>query len=216
MVENMNILIFGGTKGIGKEITDSLKGQHNVYLCGRTALIVQEDTFKSIPCDITKEEDVNSVLSNMSISWGRIDVVINSAGIVLMKPFLDYTSEDMDLVFNTNIKGACLISKAVIPFFKKQKSGRIIHLGSTRSFTVAPNKSIYTMSKFALRALNKSINLEFNKKGIYSSMVCPGRVDITGTNPQLVSPKDIIQAIEKIISLPNNMNLEEIVVGGQL
>jgi NADP-dependent 3-hydroxy acid dehydrogenase YdfG len=72
------------------------------------------------------------------------------------------------------------------------------------------------MSKFALRALSKSINLEFNKKRIYSSMVCPGRVDITGTDPQLVSPKDIIKAVEKIISLPNNMNCAEIIIGGQL
>jgi short-subunit dehydrogenase len=212
----MNILIFGGTKGIGKEIADSLKGQHNVYVCSRTALIIQEDTFKSMPCDITKEDDINCVLSNMMISWGKIDVVINSAGVVLMKPFLDYTSEDMDLVFNTNIKGSCLIAKAIVPIFKKQKGGRIINLGSTRSFTVAPNKSIYAMSKFALRALNNSINLEFNKKGIYSSMVCPGKVDITGLNPQLVSPKDIILAIEKIISLPNNTNVEEVIIGGQI
>lgn len=210
----MNILIFGGTKGIGKEIADSLKGQHNVYVCSRTASVIQEDNFKSTPCDITKEHEIHSVLYNVILSWGKIDVVINSAGIVLMKPFLDYTSDDIDLVFDVNIKGSCLVAKSIIPIFKKQKGGRIIHLGSTRSFTVAPNKSIYAMSKFALRALNNSINLEFNKKGIYSSMVCPGKVDITGLNPQLVSPKDIIQAVEKIISLPNNMNIEEIIVGG--
>jgi NAD(P)-dependent dehydrogenase (short-subunit alcohol dehydrogenase family) len=212
----MNIIIFGGTKGIGKEIADSLRKKHIVYVCSKTASVFQEERFQSLPCDITKEEDVNGVVANMIIGCGKIDVVINSAGIVLMKPFLDYTSEDMDLVFNTNIKGSCLVAKAVVSIFKKQKGGRIIHLGSTRSFTVAPNKSVYAMSKFALRALNKSINLEFNKKGIYSSMVCPGKVDITGLNPQLVSPQDIIQAVEKIISLPNNTNIEEIIVGGML
>jgi short-subunit dehydrogenase len=215
-VEKMNILIFGGTKGIGKELADSLRLKHIVYVCSKTASIFQEEGFQSLPCDITKEEDVKAVIVNTLLGCRKIDVVINSAGIVLMKPFLDYTSEDMDLIFNTNIKGACLISKTIIPLFKKQKGGRIIHLGSTRSFTVAPNKSIYAMSKFALRALNKSINLEFNKKRIYSSMVCPGRVDITGTDPQLVSPKDIIKAVEKIISLPNNMNCAEIIIGGQL
>jgi NADP-dependent 3-hydroxy acid dehydrogenase YdfG len=212
----MNILIFGGTKGIGKELADSLKSQHRVYVCSRTAEIIQEENFKSITCDITKEHDINTVLSNMLISWRKIDIVINSAGIVLLKPFLNYTVEDIDSIFDINIKGACLITKSVIPIFKEQNGGRIIHLGSTRSFTVAPNKSMYSISKFALRALNKSTNLEFNKKGIYSSMVCPGRVDITGINPQLVSPKDIIQAVEKIISLPDNMNVEEIIIGGQL
>jgi short-subunit dehydrogenase len=216
MVERMNILIFGGTKGIGKTLADSLREKHIVYVCGKTAQVIQEEGFQSIPCDITKEEDINGVIANMIIGCGKIDTVINSAGIVLLKPFLDYTSEDMDLVFNTNIKGACLISKVILPFFKKQKYGRIIHLGSTRSFTVAPNKSIYAMSKFALRALNMSLNLEFNKKHIYSSLVCPGRVDITGLNPQLVSPKDILHAVEKIISLPNNTNIEEIIIGGQL
>jgi NADP-dependent 3-hydroxy acid dehydrogenase YdfG len=212
----MNILIFGGTKGIGKEIANSLSGQHNICVCSRHADLINNISFKSFPCDITKEDEIKYVLINLLLSWNKIDVVINSAGVVLMKSFLEYTSEDMDLVFNTNIKGACLISKTIIPIFKKQKGGRIIHLGSTRSFTVAPNKSVYAMSKFALRALNKSINLEFNKDAIYSSMICPGRVDVTGTNPQLVSPKDIIQAVEKIISLPSNINVEEIIVGGQL
>lgn len=216
MVEEMNILIFGGTKGIGKILADYLKYKHIIYVCSKTASIYQEEGFQSLPCDITKEEDIKSVITNMILGCGKIDVVINSAGVVLMKPFLDYTSEDMDLVFDTNIKGACLISKTIIPIFKKQKGGRIIHLGSTRSFTVAPNKSIYAMSKFALRALSKSINLEFNKNGVYSSMVCPGRVDITGLNPCLVSPNEIIDAIKKIISLPNNVNVEEVIVGGQL
>jgi short-subunit dehydrogenase len=212
----MNILIFGGTKGVGKEIADSLKGQHNVCVCSKTATIIASKTFKSLPCDITKENDIYNVFVHLLYSWNHIDVVINSVGIVLLKPFLDYTSEDMDLVFDTNIKGACLISQGSIPIFKNQNGGRIIHLGSTRSFTVAPNKSIYAMSKFALRALNKSINLEFNKDGIYSSMICPGKVDITGIDPQLVSPKDIINAVEKIISLPNNTNVEEILIGGML
>jgi len=216
MVEKMNILIFGGTKGIGKEIADALKDKHNIYVCSKTAKIIQEDKFKSMPCDITNEQDIKAVISNFLLAWKRIDVVINSAGVVLLKPFLEYTSEDIDSVFDTNIKGACLIATMAIPIFKIQKYGRIIHLGSTRSFTVAPNKSVYTMSKFALRALNKSINLEFNKKGIYSSMICPGRVDITGVNPQLVSPKDIMKALEKIITLPNNINIEEIIVGGML
>lgn len=212
----MNILIFGGNKGIGKEIADSLKDENNVYVCGRTASIVQDENFKSMPCDVTKEKDIESVLSNFIISWNKIDIVINSAGIVLMKPFLEYTSEDINSILNVNLKGACLIAKEVIPFFIQQKGGRIITLGSTRSFTVAPNKSIYAISKFAVRALSQSINLEFNKQRIYSSLVCPGRVDITGVNKQLVSPKEIVKAIEKIITLPKNMNIEEIVVGGQL
>jgi len=216
MVETMNILIFGGTKGIGKEIADSLRKKHIVYVCSKTASVFQEEGFQSLPCDITKEEEVNSVVTNMIMACGKIDIVINSAGIVVMKPFLDYTSEDMDLVFNTNIKGACLISKTIIPFFKKQNGGRIIHLGSTRSFTVAPNKAIYAMSKFALRALNISINLEFNKDKIYSTLVCPGKVDIEGKDSCLVSPKDINNVIEKIINLPENTNIPEIIIGGML
>ena len=72
------------------------------------------------------------------------------------------------------------------------------------------------MSKFALRALNSSLNLEFNKFKIYSSMICPGKVDITGKDSRLVSPQDIIQTVEKIILLPNNTNIPEIILGGQL
>jgi 3-oxoacyl-[acyl-carrier protein] reductase len=219
MVETMNkktVLIIGATKGIGKEIADYLKPVYNLIVCGRTAPIIIEPNFISIPCDITKPNEVKNLLHHTLITFKKIDVVINSSGVVLLKPFLDYTEDDIDLILNTNIKGACVISQEIIPIFKQQKRGRIIHLGSTRSFTVAPDKSIYAMSKFALRALNMSINLEFNKYKIYSSMVCPGRVDITGLNPMLVSPQDIIVAIDKILSLPNNMNIQEIILGGQL
>ncbi len=212
----MNILIFGGTKGIGKELANHFKDSHNVCVCSKTAGVIQEKNFMSIPCDITNTNDINSVISHVLLSWDKIDVVINSAGIVLLKPFLDYTSADVDLILDTNVKGAFLVSRVVIPFFQQQKHGRIIHLGSTRSITVAPDKAVYSMSKFALRALNQSINLEFNKKKIYSTLICPGKVDITGTNRQLVSPKEIIIAIEKVISLPNNLNIAEIIVGGML
>lgn len=210
------ILIFGGTKGIGKTLCEYFKLNYNICICGRTAENIETDSFLSLSCDATIEYEVQRIIVNALLKFNKIDAIINSAGIVLLKPFLDYTSDDMDAIFNTNIKGACLLSKAIIPVFKEQNYGRIIHLGSTRSFSVAPNKSMYAMSKFALRALNLSINLEFNKDGIYSSMICPGRVDITGTNPVLVSPKDIIHAIEKIITLPNNINIEEIIIGGQI
>jgi len=212
----MNILIFGGTKGIGKELSNLLAKNHNICVCSRTAPIIKNNNFLSFPCDITDEDEINMVVSYMFLVYNYIDIIINSAGVVLIKPFLNYTLEEVNSIIDTNIKGAYLISKTAISVFKAQKSGRIIHLGSTRSFTVATNKSVYAMSKFALRALNKSINLEFNKIGIYSSMICPGKVDITGLNPKLVSPKEILQAVEKIISLPNNMNIEEIIVGGQL
>jgi NADP-dependent 3-hydroxy acid dehydrogenase YdfG len=210
------LLIFGGTKGIGKALAEDFQPNYNICICGRTAENVETSSFLSLSCDATNEYEVHRVIVNTLLKFSTIDAVINSAGIVLLKPFLEYTVDDMNAIFDTNIKGACLLSKAIIPIFQNQKMGRIIHLGSTRSFSVAPNKSMYAMSKFALRALNLSINLEFNKDGIYSSMVCPGRVDITGTNPVLVSPKDIIQAVEKIISLPNNMNIEEIIIGGQI
>jgi NADP-dependent 3-hydroxy acid dehydrogenase YdfG len=211
------IVVFGGTSGIGKEIVRSLKEQpYKICVSSRTAKFIQEENFESFPCDITKHVDLSAVLSHILVTWGKIDVIINCAGSIILKPLLKYSSKDYHQIFDTNVKGAILVSQNVIPIFQVQKYGRFIHLGSTRSITVAPDKSLYAMSKFALRALSSSINLEFNKEGIYSSLVCPGRIDFEDKHPTQVKPKEIVQVIEKIIELPNNTNIPEIIIGGQI
>jgi NADP-dependent 3-hydroxy acid dehydrogenase YdfG len=211
------IVVFGGTSGIGKAIVHYLKDQpYKVCVSSRTAKFHQSENFESFPCDITKHVDLSAVLSHILVTWGKIDVVINCAGSIILKSLLNYTPKDYQLIFDTNVKGAILLSQNVIPIFQVQKYGRIVHLGSTRSISVAPDKSLYSMSKYALRALNQSINLEFNKEGIYSSLVCPGRVDFEDKHPTQVKPKEIVHVIEKIIELPNNVNLPEVVIGGQI
>jgi dehydrogenase/reductase SDR family protein 7B len=211
------ILIAGGTTGIGKAIADSIKTQpYQLCVCSRTAPFINQEHFESFPCNISKHTDLSAWISHILVTFGKIDVVINCAGAIILRPLLDYTGKDINEICETNIKGAFLLSQTAISIFQAQGYGRIVHLGSTRSISVAPDKALYSMSKYALRALNQSINLEFNKEGIYSSLVCPGRVDFEGKNPTQVTPSEIVHVIEKIIELPNNVNLPEVVIGGMI
>lgn len=215
-MNNKVILVTGSTKGIGKEVVNYLTKDYKVCACSRTAKFVQTENFISFPCDVTNQLDLSAMLGKILVHWKKIDIVINCAGIVILKPFLEYTEKDFDDIFSSNVKGAFWLTKMIIPIFQIQGGGRFIYLGSTRSFTVAPDKSVYSMSKFALRALNKSVNLEFNKNKVYGTAICPGQVDLTGTIPTKVYPQDMNRAIQKIIDLPDNMNIEEIVLGGVL
>lgn len=215
-VNNKVILIMGGTGGIGKEITTYLKPNYKVVISSRTAPFIKGEQFQSFPCNISEHTDLSALLSHILITWGKIDIIINASGAVILKPFLEYTTKDINSIIETNIRGSILLAQWAIQIFQLQKYGRIIHLGSTRSITVAPNKSVYSVSKFALRALNDSINLEFNKDNIYSSLICPGHVDINSINKTQVFPQDINNAIQKIIDLNDNMNIPEIILGGVL
>lgn len=160
--------------------------------------------------------DVNLFTQRILEKWGRIDILINNAGTMLMKPIEQYTVEDYYKIFEVNVKGAFLLSKEVLPIMKKQEQGYIINIGSTRAITAAPDKSLYCMSKFALRALTQSINIEYNKYGVYSTIICPGAVDVNRNCPEKVQLEDISKTVKYLLSLSKNLRVPEIILGGQL
>jgi short-subunit dehydrogenase len=99
---------------------------------------------------------------------------------------------------------------------KEQKNGFIINIGSTRAITSAPGKSLYSMSKFALRSMTQSINIEYNKEGIYSTLICPGAIDKEGTDKTKVQYNDVINTVKYLLTVPISASVPEIILGGQL
>ena len=199
------IVLSGANKGLGLDIFKSLKG-YNIATISRNNNNYEDDNVLMIKGDITNTEDVKIFIYKICHKWHKIDVLINNAGMLgEFKPLTTYNEYEIDCLLNLNVKGTFYMTQEAI---KLMKEGLIINIGSTRSITGAPNKSIYTMSKFALRGLTQCINAEYNPR-IHSTIVCPG-------NFKTVSTKEIAKIIKMLIRLPKECTIPEIIVGGKI
>lgn len=199
------IVISGATKGLGLSIYKTLKN-YNIATISRSNAGYEDENTLMVRGDITNYADAGIFFYKVYAKWHKIDVLINNAGMLgEFKTLTKYQEWEVDNLIDLNIKGTFYMTQEAI---KLMKEGLIINIGSTRSITGAPNKSIYTISKFALRGLTQCINAEYNPR-IYSTIVCPG-------NFNTVSTKEIAKIIKHVIELPKECMIKEIIVGGKL
>ena len=204
---NKTIIITGTTKGLGLAIYAKLSQEfYNFATISRTNGDWENKNNLQFCGDITNYWDRKHFIDKTIQKFGQIDVLINNAGIVNLKPFLEYTEFDYHTIFDINVGGAFGITQLVIKqMLQQENGGHIINIGSTRAITGAPDKSLYSMSKFALRSMSQCINAEF--KTIQSTIICPGQLD--GIKEEVV---DVIEFLVK-----NNIrNIPEIRIGGVL
>ena len=201
------IIISGTTKGLGLAIYSKLSQElYNFATISRTNGDWENGNNLQFCGDITNYWDRKHFIDKTIQKFGQIDVLINNAGTVNLKPFLEYTEFDYRTIFDINVGGAFGITQLVIKqMLQQENGGHIINIGSTRAITGAPDKSLYSMSKFALRSMSQCINAEF--KTIQSTIICPGQLD--GIKEEVV---DVIEFLVK-----NNIrNIPEIRIGGVL
>jgi len=199
------IVISGTSRGLGKDIMQSLS-EYNIATISRSSYNIESKNRLVVKGDITNQGDAGILMYKTFEKWGRIDVLINNAGMLgEFRPLTAYPPFEIERLIDLNIKGTFYMTQEAI---KLMKEGLILNIGSTRSITGAPNKSIYTMSKFALRGLTQCINAEYNPR-IYSTIVCPG-------NFKTVSTKEIAKIIKMLIKLPKECSVPEIIIGGKL
>jgi len=204
---NKTIIITGTTKGLGLAIYAKLSQEfYNFATISRTNGDWENKNNLQFCGDITNYWDRKHFIDKTIQKFGQIDVLINNAGIVNLKPFLEYTEFDYHTIFDINVGGAFGLTQLVIKqMLQQENGGHIINIGSTRAITGAPDKSLYSMSKFALRSMSQCINAEF--KTIQSTIICPGQLD--GIKEEVV---DVIEFLVK-----NNIrNIPEIRIGGVL
>lgn len=162
-------------------------------------------------CDISDEAQVNATLKEVYQKLKTIDILINNAGIVAGKNFLDLKTADFQKVMNINLMGTIFTTRHVLPKMIAQKSGQIVNIASTAGFVGMPKMSEYCASKFADIGLSDSLRLELKKQGhknIKITVVCPyviatGMFD--GFKPLFMNPvlkpekvaKKIVKAVKK-------------------
>jgi 3-oxoacyl-[acyl-carrier protein] reductase len=127
--------------------------------------------------DVSNEISVQTMAKKSVEEFGKIDILVNNAGIFPTSSVEEMSEEDWDRVIGTNLVGAFLCAKAVVPKFLEQGSGRIISLTSGRAFQGAKNGAHYAASKAGIIGFSKSLALELASHGITVNVICPGITD---------------------------------------
>jgi 3-oxoacyl-[acyl-carrier protein] reductase len=196
-VKGKNIIITGGSLGIGKETArDLVKKGANVLITGRSEnRLIEAKIYtgsKIIEFDISDHENMcKNAKKCIDILDGRVDVLINNAGIGVRKSIDELNIEDFLKVFNVNVFGLALFTKEIIPYMIKESYGTIINIGSTASLKGYKNGSIYSSSKFAVRCLTQCWQTELRPYNIRVCQVNPSEVTTAFGNSERVEREDV-------------------------
>ena len=193
MEERQVVLVTGASRGIGKEVALKYaeKG-YNVainYVSDKTDVKSIEKEFeeKGAQCliekaDVSKSEDVEQFVKKVIEKFGKIDVLVNNAGITKDTLLMRMKEEDFDKVLEINLKGTFLVTKAVTPYMMKKRNGRIINLSSVVGVTGNAGQANYSASKAGIIGFTKSIAKELASRNIRANAVAPGFIDTDMTS----------------------------------
>lgn len=169
------VLITGGSSGIGKSIGEFLhhKG-FVVYGTSRNPERVLNSVFPLIALDVRSADSIQAAVAKVIATSGRLDVVINNAGVGITGPLEEIPMEEIKNNFETNFFGPIEVMKAVLPQMRQQQSGLIINVTSIAGYMGLPYRSVYSASKGALELITEALRMEVKSFGVQITNVAPG------------------------------------------
>ncbi len=237
-------IITGATAGIGWATAEELAhAGYSLILIGRRADRLKElraslmrkvahktqsQQFKTIALDITKKSELDDFLQSEGSNLEKVTVLINNAGLAKgADKFQDAEISDWDQMFDTNVKGLLFLTRGLLPYMIKQKTGHIINLGSVAGRWVYPGGAVYCASKFAVRAISEGLRMDLAGTGIRVTNIEPGMVNTefslvrfgdaekanqvySGMTP--LGAKDIAETILWCLQRPQHVNIQELVI----
>lgn len=169
------VLITGGSSGIGKSIGEYLSSKgFTVYGTSRNPERITNSVFPLIALDVRNSESIQKAIAEINLKSGRIDVVINNAGVGITGPIEETPTAEIKNHFDTNFFGPIEVMKAVLPQMRSQKNGLIINITSIAGYMGLPYRGIYSASKGALELITEAIRMEVKSFGINVCNVAPG------------------------------------------
>lgn len=199
----MVILVTGASRGIGREIAKSLAKRGNKVIANynkseNQAKSLQEeneniDIFKA---DVSKRDEVKNMVEYVINKYGKIDVLINNAGIAESKLFTDVTDEDWNKMLRNNLYSVFCVTQEVLPNMIHNKKGCIINISSVWGIVGASCETVYSIAKAGIDGMTKSLAKELGPSNIRVNSIAPGIID-TDMNKKLNENEinDIIQEI---------------------
>ncbi|MNT22704.1 putative oxidoreductase [compost metagenome] len=229
------VLITGASSGIGEAAARLLAAQGHRVLAGarrtgRLEALVQDirakgGTAEFRALDVTSAEDVNAFVQYAEQVHGRVDVIVNNAGVMPLSPLSSLKLDEWNRMIDVNIRGVLHGIAAVLPVMQRQGHGQVINVSSIGGLSVSPTAAVYCATKFAVRAISDGLRQETDK--IRVTVICPGVVESelaeTITDPTAAQamqefrrvalrPDAIARAIAYAIEQPDDVDVSELVV----
>lgn len=223
-------LITGASSGIGAASARlfAAEGAQLVLAARRLDRIaalarqIESDGGAALACqaDLTKEEDVEALFAALMARYGRIDTLVNNAGIADDTPIEEMTLDTWRRVLDSNLTSAFLCARAAFGPMRAQGRGRIINIGSTAARMPRENSPAYTASKFGIEGLTRSLVLDGRGHGITASIIHPGSTiselsdaaRAAEPSPRIMATEDVARVILLVASLPDGSNMYETLI----
>jgi NADP-dependent 3-hydroxy acid dehydrogenase YdfG len=231
------VVITGGSSGIGEATARHLADQGADIVIGarraeRLKAIcadIQKKGARAIyqAVDVTKAADVKALVDFAIKAYGRVDVIVNNAGLMPLSPIEQLKIDEWDRMVDVNIKGTLYGIAAVVPHFRAQKSGHVINISSVAGHKIRPAGAIYSATKFAVRALSEGLRMEAGNL-FRVTVISPGAVESelaeTISDPAIKKQMDdyraktqipaqaIANAIAYAIGQPKDVDINEILI----
>lgn len=184
------ILITGASSGLGKATAGFLAAQgHTVYGTSRNP-VESLSAIKMVRMDITDVLSVRSTISEIISREGRIDVLVNNAGMGIGGAIESFTDEEVNLQMNTNFNGLVRVTRAVLPFMRANRSGKIINISSIGGLIGLPFQGFYSAAKFALEGYSEALAMELKPWNISVVVINPGDFKTGFTGSRTIAARD--------------------------
>jgi len=222
-------IVTGGGRGIGRAVAlDLAKEGCNVVISSRTKdeLDVTVAEIKEfgvgalgLQLDLSDEKNIDELVDTTLNTFKTIDILVNSAGIIIPKPFLDVTVEEWDKTMNINLKATFLVAQKVLRVMKEKRSGYIINISSTVALGVPATHASYGASKCGVVGLSQALYETAKEFGVKVSIVYPGITDtkmVRDINPptkpeQWMLPEDISYCVMFLLKSSDRMVVRDLV-----
>ena len=204
MLKGAVVLVTGASKGIGEAIAEAVAAKGARVVIAARSLdhleVVSGRIAKgggdclAIAADITSEARVGELFAKIDAQYGRLDVLVNNAGQLVVRPLETTTVADWNSVIGANLTGPFLCSRAAIPMLRRQGGGHIVNIASLAGLTGIANHSAYCAAKFGVVGQSQSLGKELLEDRIRVSYVCPGTVD---TDMLSAYPESEVRSLKK-------------------
>ncbi len=208
-IQGKIVVITGASSGLGAATARLLSAEGATIVLGARRierlksladeLIAKGGNALAVATDVTNREQVKKLVDAAVQKFGRIDVMLNNAGLMPHSPLERLKVDDWDRMIDVNIKGVLYGIAAALPYMKQQKAGHIINVSSVAGHKVTPNGAVYCATKHAVRALSEGLRVEVKPYNIRTTIISPGAV--ATELPTSITEPDVAATVQKFYDM---------------
>lgn len=221
-------IVTGASRGIGKAICIALANEAATVVIAARAIDKMNETAKlvtaaggkaqTIPTELTDENSIKNLVKATGERFGRLDILINNAGVTHSAKLQETLTEDLDRCLNINARAPFILCREALPLLKKAEAAYIINIASVVGVKAYPLQSAYTASKHALRGMTMALAEEMRGTNIRVHLLCPGGVDtelVKNVRPDikkqdLMQPEEIAELVLYLLTHKGNAVVDEL------